>query len=195
MNLESIEVANVFDKLKFDYQIEQDQFIVSIPDRRLDLTVKEDLIEEVGRIIGYDKVVGVLPISTMKRGTISPKMQLVKGIRKRLEALGLKQVITYSLISEEMSDQFVNEPKELVRLDDPISQDKSIMRNSLIPSLLNVYHYNDARSIKDINVFEIGSRYYMEDDNYIETNTLSGLLSGTYFENKWQNKKWMLIFM
>lgn len=189
MNLESIEVANVFDKLKFDYQIEQDQFIVSIPDRRLDLTIKEDLIEEVGRIIGYDKVVGVLPISTMKRGTISPKMQLVKGIRKRLEALGLKQVITYSLISEEMSDQFVNEPKELVRLDDPISQDKSIMRNSLIPSLLNVYHYNDARSIKDINVFEIGSRYYMEDDNYIETNTLSGLLSGTYFENKWQNKK------
>ncbi len=188
MSLNIEEVANVFNKLKFEYKLDDNKFIVFIPARRLDLNIPEDLIEEVGRIVGYDKVVGILPKLDVKKGSISKKLQLIKGVRKRLEALGLKQVVTYSLISEEMSTQFVNEPKELVRLNDPISIDKSIMRNSIIPSLLNVYHYNQARSINDINIFEIGSRYYKEENNYIETNTLSGLLSGIYLENKWQNK-------
>ncbi|MFA5603238.1 MAG: phenylalanine--tRNA ligase subunit beta [Bacilli bacterium] len=189
MNLKIDEVELAFTKLKFDHIIDDKKFIVSIPNRRMDITISEDLIEEVGRIIGYDKVVGILPTSTVKRGSISPKMQLVKGVRKRLEALGLRQVITYSLINEEESTKFVNEEKELVKLLDPNSEDKSIMRNSLIPSLLSVYNYNNARSIKDINIFEIGSRYYKEKDNYVEVNTLSALLSGTYMENIWQNKK------
>lgn len=187
LNLNDVELA--FRKLKLDHIVEGNKFIVSIPNRRMDLTIPEDLIEEIGRIIGYDKVVGILPTSTVKKGSVSPKMQLVKGVRKRLEALGLKQVITYSLISEEESTNFVNEEKELVKLLDPNSEDKSIMRNSLIPSLLNVYNYNNARSIKDINIFEIGSRYYKENDNYVEVNTLSVLMSGTYMENIWQNKK------
>ncbi|MDD2518471.1 MAG: phenylalanine--tRNA ligase subunit beta [Bacilli bacterium] len=189
MNLNINDVELSFRKLKLDHIVEGNKFIVSIPNRRLDLTIPEDLIEEVGRIVGYDKVVGILPTSTVKKGSISPKMQLVKGVRKRLEALGLKQVITYSLISNEESTLFVNEEKELVKLLDPNSEDKSIMRNSLIPSLLNVYNYNNARSIKDINIFEIGSRYYKENDNYVEVNTLSVLMSGTYMENIWQNKK------
>ncbi|MDD4718512.1 MAG: phenylalanine--tRNA ligase subunit beta [Bacilli bacterium] len=182
------EVTNVFKKLKLEYKVNGDKVIVSIPPRRLDLNIEEDLIEEIGRVVGYDNVIGILPKLDVKRGSISQKMHYVKGIRKRLESLGLKQVLTYSLIGEEMSTQFVNEPKELVKILDPISIDKSIMRNSLIPSLLNIYYYNDARSIKDINIFEIASKYYKEAEEYIEINTLSGLMSGTYLENKWQNK-------
>lgn len=188
MNLSVEEISDVFRRLKLDYELDETTFVVTIPSRRLDLNIAEDLIEEVGRIIGYDRVKSMLPITTMKKGSLTPKMQFVKGIRKRLQALGLKQVITYSLISEEMSTLFINEPKELVKLKEPISIDKSIMRNSLIPSLLNVYHYNEARSIKDVHIFEIGSRYYKEGEEYIEKNTLAGLLSGTYLENKWQRK-------
>lgn len=188
MNLNCDDVAKVFKKLKFECEVKDKIFVVTVPTRRLDVNIAEDLIEEVGRIVGYDNVVGVLPTTTIKRGSISPKMQMVKGIRQRLQALGLRQVITYSLISEEMSTQFVNEPKELVQLKEPISLDKSIMRNSLIPSLLNVYYYNEARNIKDIHIFEIGSRYYKESESFVETSTLSGLMTGIYLENKWQNK-------
>ncbi len=182
------EVRSVFDKLKFEYIIDNLEFIVFIPSRRLDLNIKEDLIEEVGRIIGYDNIKGKLPILPIKEGSISEKRRLEKAIHRRLQSLGLNEVITYSLIGKEESEMFINEPKELVELNDPISIDKSILRNSLIPSLLKVYNHNKARKIDDINIFEIGSRYYKEKDNYIEINTLAGLLSGIYCENKWQGK-------
>ncbi len=188
INLIISDVKYVFDKLKFNYEVVDNKLTIEVPLRRLDINIAEDLIEEIGRVVGYDKVVGILPRLDVKRGLISEKLSYTKGIRKRLESLGLKQVITYSLISEEESKQFINDPKELVRLDDPLSIDKGIMRNSLIPSLLSVYNYNTVRSVKDVNIFEIGALYHKNGTDYIETNTLSGLLSGTYLENKWQTK-------
>ena len=77
--------------------------------------------------------------------------------------------------------------RELVKTLKPISKDKSIMRTSLVPSLINVYNYNKARNIDNINIFEIGSIYYKENNNFIEESYLTILLSGKQLENLWQN--------
>ncbi len=186
--LSNDEVKNVFNKLKFNYYMENDIYYVTIPSRRLDLNIAEDLIEEVGRVIGFNNIEGILPKLTVKKGSYSNKILYLKNVRKRLESLGLQQVITYSLVSKEMNKMFVNHKFEQVKLKEPISVDKSIMRTSLIPSLLNVFNYNNARNIENINIFEIGSIYYKENDKYIEKSMLAGLLSGTYITNDWQKK-------
>lgn len=185
-DLKVSEVSQVFDKLKFDYKVNNDNFVVDVPARRLDISIEEDLIEEVGRIVGYDRVVGVLPKTSIKVGSRTPKMEMIRSLHYLLKGLGFNQTITYSLISEEESAMFVNDPKELATLLEPISQDRKIMRNSLIPSLINVFNYNNSRNNKNMFLFEIGSNYYKENDSYKEVTKLAVLASGVYNENKWQ---------
>lgn len=186
MDVSNLEIGEVFKSLKFNYELDGDNFIVSVPTRRGDITISEDLIEEVGRIIGYDNVLGKLPEISIKPGMRTKKASLIREIRNRLFALGLNQTLTYSLVSENDKDKFLNDSSEVIKLMDPLSEDKKYMRRSLIPSLINVYKYNYSRNIKDISIFEIGSSYYVKDNEYIEESKVSGLITGNYFINNWQ---------
>ncbi len=183
------DVCEILPRLGFSYEIKYNMFEVSVPTRRLDVNIKEDVIAEIGKIYGYNKVVGTLPIDKIRKGTYSKKAKLERVIRKQLTALGLNQVITYSLVNEEDIEKFVSSEKASVILNSPMSEDRKIMRKSLIPSLLHVYEYNIARNRKDISIFETGSIYYKEKETYKEDFTLSGLMSGVYEENTWQGNK------
>lgn len=187
MALTKEDVSNILPRLGFTYKIKYNVFEVSIPTRRLDVNIKEDLIAEIGKIYGYNKVVGALPMSTIKKGTYSKKKKLERAVRNRLCALGLKQVITYSLVSEKEISMF-HQNLEPVVLESPMSEDRKIMRQSLVPSLIHVYEYNQARNLHDVSIFEIGSIYYLEQGIYKENMMLSGLMSGIYEENTWQNR-------
>lgn len=186
LNLSNDEIGEVFTRLKFKYEFNNDEFKVLVPTRRGDISIPEDLIEEVGRIVGYDKVVGILPEISIRPGSYTRKGYFIKELRDRLISLGLNQVLTYSLISEENKEKFISEVGSEIKLLDPMSEDKKYMRRSLIPSLLNVYKYNYTRNIKDVLVFEIGSTYFTKDDDYVEETKVSGLISGNYLVNKWQ---------
>lgn len=186
MSLTSNQVKEVLGKLEFAYVESNDIFNVMVPTRRLDVNIKEDLIEEIGRIYGYEHIQGILPVTRVRRGTRSYKGNLINQVRNRLCGLGLNQVVTYSLTSENLLENFVEEMKDRVELLSPMTDDKKIMRQSLVSSLINVYDYNNSRNIKDINIFEIGSVYY-KNDVYIEETKVSGLLSGVYEGNNWQN--------
>lgn len=183
------DVCEILLRLGFTYEIKYNEFEVSVPTRRLDVNIKEDLIAEIGKIYGYDKVVGTLPVDKIRKGTFSKKAKLERIIRRHLNALGLNQVITYSLVNEEDITRFVSGEKDSVILNSPMSEDRKIMRKSLIPSLLHVYDYNIARNRKDISIFETGSVYYKESEAYKEDFTVSGLMSGIYEENTWQGNK------
>ncbi len=187
MNLKVEEVEKIFKDLAFECITEDNSFIVTVPTRRLDITIEEDLIEEVGRLYGYTNLVGKLPITSIKQGTYSKKGKLVKDLRKRLEALNLNQVITYSLVSEKESNLFKIEEVEKVIISNPMSEERKIMRTSLIPSLLTVFEYNIARNIKDINIFEIASSYYKKNDTYVEETLISGLMYNNYYTNNHQS--------
>lgn len=184
---------DVFTRLEFSYTKKEDIYEVAVPTRRLDITIAEDLIEEVGRIYGYDHMEGILPIVPIKKGTRSQKTELIKIIKNHCRSFGLSEVITYSLISEQESNQFISEPYEKIILLDPMSEDKKVMRNSHISSLLKVFDYNIARNQKEIAIFEVGSCYRHE-ATYVEEMKLSGLLYGTYFENKWQGQTVLIDF-
>lgn len=179
------QVVDIFERLGFETKIEENNMIVTVPTRRLDINIKEDLIEEVGRIYGYQHVKGHMPVGNIRKGGYNKNNNFLKEIRNHISSLGLNQVITYSLINEKQNEMFRTNDREAVSLTSPMSEDRKIMRRSLLPSLLDVYEYNLARGIKDVMIYETGNIYYKENEKYCEEPVLGALLSGTYLKNNW----------
>ena len=160
------EILNVFRKLGFSYKVNGEKIKVTVPTRRLDISIKEDLIEEVSRIYGVDNIEGKLPIVPMRKGSYD-KTQ--REIRNKMIALGLKETLTYVLINDKEVNGYT-------------------LRYSMIPSLYKVYEYNKAREQKDISIFEIGKGFYKKGEVYGEDTKLCVLMSGKYSTGLNNNK-------
>lgn len=178
-------IKDAFDRLGFNYKYENNEYVVTIPNRRLDVSIKEDLIEEVGRLYGYDKIESKLPTLPTKRGGYSLITKYRKDISKRLRSLNLNEVRTYTLVSEEETKMFDYDHDEFIKLDKPMSLDKSVCRRSLIPSLLKVVDYNKARGLSDIMIYEISTTYF---DLTKEEIKLGIVMMGNYVSTSWQGK-------
>lgn len=172
-------------RLDFPFEVNNNKFIVTIPNRRLDIDPNiNDIAEEIGRLYGYHNLISTLPNVNIRKGGYIGDVRYRKIISKRLRGLGLNEVKTYTLISPEMADKFGYEEKKKAKLPNPMSIDKSVIRTSLIPSLLNVYEYNKARKVNDIMIYEISKTY---DVNYNEDIKICILMEGNYLVNRWQN--------
>jgi len=172
-------------RLGFDYELNNGEFKVTIPNRRLDMDPNvADIAEEIGRLYGYHNLVSTLPKVKTRRGVYVGDVLYRKEVSKRLRTLGLNEVKTYTLTSPEMANLFKDETMENIVLPNPMSTDKSVVRTSILPSLVNVYDYNKARGVKDVNIYEISKVY---DINYNEEIKVSGLMKGNYITNNWNN--------
>lgn len=174
-------------RLDFAYEYKDRKFTVTIPRRRLDIDpYVNDIAEEIGRLYGYQNLVSTLPVVPIRRGDYKGDVKYRKQVSKRLRRLGLNEAKTYTLISPDMAKLFDYEHKEKVILPNPMSIDKSVVRTSIIPSLLNVYDYNKKRKVKDILLYEVAKTY---DKSYNEESKIAGLLSGNYISNGWNFAK------
>ena len=151
INISKENMEKEFDRLGFDYKLNNDTFTVIIPDRRLDIEANvNDIAEEIGRLYGYHNLVGTLPVLGLKKGEYKGDLKLRKDVSKHMRGLNLNEVKTYTLVSPEMAKLFNYENKENAILPNPMSADKSVIRTTLIPSLINIYEYNKARKVNDI---------------------------------------------
>jgi len=171
--------------LQFPYELKGEEFTVTIPNRRGDVSIREDLVEEIGRLYGYEHIESHIPKLEDRRGEYKGNIGLRKAISKRLRSLGLNETRTYTLISPEMDKLFAYDRKESIKLLKPMSLDKSILRQTLIPSLLNVANYNFARNTKDVAIYEIANTYYDVDK---EETKIGILMCGSYITNTWKNE-------
>lgn len=170
-------------RLGFDYKLVDNKFIVTIPNRRLDIDSNvNDIAEEIVRLYGYQNLVSTIPKVPIKRGEYVGDVKYRKLVSKRLRTLGLNESKTYTLVSPEMTKIFRYRNVENKTLPNPMSVDKSVVRTTLIPSLLNVYEYNKKRKVKDISLYEIAKTY---DKDYNEASLIVGLCSGNYLSNGW----------
>ncbi len=171
-------------KLDFAYQLKGEEFMVTIPRRRLDIDPNvNDIAEEIGRLYGYQNLVSTLPVGETRRGEYIGDVKIRKMVSKRLRSLGLTECKTYTLTSPEMAKLFSYEEKENLILPNAMSVDKSVIRTSILPSLLNVYDYNKKRNVKDIFLYEISKTY---DKAYQEEAKVAMLIKGNYIGNDWQ---------
>ena len=171
------EIIDVFRRLSFSVNDKGEYAIVKVPSRRLDISIKEDLIEEVSRIYGVDNIESTLP----KIGESNNKFDNTNRlIRHKMSSLGLNETLTYILCNDKESHMFTNEEYEEIRLLDPITEDRNTLRENTLQSLYKVYNYNKSHSNKDVSIFEIGKGFYKKDDKYFEEEKLGCLMSGKY---------------
>ena len=182
LELTDKDVETELDRLMFSYELNKDTFKVTIPRRRLDIDPNvNDIAEEIGRLYGYENLESTLPVVPVRRGVYVGDVGIRKTISKRLRTLGLNETKNYTLTSPEMASKFRYEDKEQVVLPNPMSLDKSVVRTSILPSLINVYEYNKARNVKDILVYEIAKTY---DKAYNEDVKVGILMKGNYIINE-----------
>ena len=177
-NLSEDDVIDVFKRLKFTGYAEDGNIRVLVPRRRLDISIKEDLIEEVGRIYGVDNIKGKLPILPMKSGSYD---KTTREIRNKMSSLGLNETLTYVLVGDDEACKYTSDLFENLKLLDPLTEERNTLRYSLIPSMVKVYEYNKARNIKDVSIFEIGKGFFKKGDEYGENKKLCVLMSGEYY--------------
>jgi len=187
----SEEVASIFTKLAFDFKHDNDTFVVTVPSRRGDITIEEDLVEEVARLYGYDNLPTTLPISESTPGRLTGYQLKRRNVRRYLEGAGLYQAVTYSLTSEAKVKQYALEDGEAIRLAMPMSEERSMLRLSIVPHLLEVVGHNIARQIDNVAAYEIGSVFLSNGENELpdEKERLAGALTGLWQTNPWQGEK------
>ena len=193
MQIAKKDVLDVFRRLAFEVYIngkksdftetEQElenieNIVVSAPRRRGDISIREDLIEEVGRIYGVDNIVGRLPEMPMKAGSYD---RVTRGIRNKMVDLGLNETLSYVLVNDKEAKYFTKDDTELVSLLDPMTEERNTLRHSILPSLVKIYEYNKARSNKDVSVFEIGKAFYKKGEEYGENNKIAALMAGEFY--------------
>ena len=183
MDLTDNDVETELKRLDFEYTLKDGIFKAIIPRRRLDIeTNVNDIAEEIGRLYGYQNLVSTLPKVSTKRGVYVKDVLIRKETTKRLRSLGLNETKNYTLVSPSMASKFRYEEKEQIVLPNPLSIDKSVIRTSLIPSLIEDYEYNKARNVKDILIYEIAKTY---DKFYNEDIKVAILMKGNYLINEW----------
>ena len=172
------EIIDIFERLAFKVEKNGDKLTVSVPSRRLDIAIKEDLIEEIGRIYGVDNIQGRLKEMTIKKGSYD---NMAREIRNKMVNLGLNETLTYSLVNEKEADWFTDKKKNVIKILAPLTEERNALRQSLITSLFKTYEYNLARDNKDICLFEIAKTFYKENEDYKEENKLACLMTGEYY--------------
>ena len=191
------EIINIFERLGFKVEKDGATLTVYVPTRRLDISIKEDLIEEVGRIYGVDNIQGRLKEMPIKKGSYD---RTTREIRNKMINLGLNETLTYSLVSEKEANMFTMKNNDIVKILAPLTEERNALRQSLITSLLKTYEYNVARDNKDICLFEIAKTFYIDTNSktakanennsaeneaasgeYKEENKLACLMTGEYY--------------
>ena len=169
------DVLNVFRKLAFECEVNGDKITVSVPKRRIDISIEEDLIEEVGRIYGVNNIEGKLPSLPLKQGSYN---KTLRNIRNKMIDLGLNETLSYILVNDKEATKYTTDNVEIVKLLDPMTEERNTLRYSMIPSLVKIYEYNKARNQKDVSIFEIGKGFYKKDEQYGENLKLCALMTG-----------------
>lgn len=155
MHLSYADIKQVFEQLQFEVSGDGDEFIVSVPARRWDILIQADLVEEIARIYGYDKIPSRLPSVNAQNMGLTDWQTFKRRTDNQMLAEGFNEVIAYSLIGDNQTTLEMDNAKP-VALDFPMSDDRRYMRTNLLSALLEIVQYNVARKISDVAIFETG---------------------------------------
>ncbi|HLR22253.1 MAG TPA: phenylalanine--tRNA ligase subunit beta [Pseudogracilibacillus sp.] len=195
-NITISELEYILAKLRFPFTVEGELFTVSIPTRRGDIHIFEDMLEEIARIYGYDLLPYTLPANASKAGGLTESQKLQRKIKQFFKGTGFSEAITYALVHERATGKFMSPEQEQdlipIALSMPMSEDHQYLRQSLIPELLNRLAYNTARKQTDIALFETGSVFLTKEKQLTEQPheqlRLTGAATGNWVSHPWQGE-------
>ena len=162
-----------------------DQLTVEPPSFRVDLEREVDLFEEVARLIGYYQIPATLPAARDEAYMTEPSLLLRSTARDTLEGLGLTEVVNYSFLSEDFPDRLKlaedSDMRRTVSIINPLSEDQSLLRTTLIPGLLDSLRRNQSFGVGDVWIYEIGTLFFDRRDRELpdERMCIAGLAAGS----------------
>lgn len=181
------ESVKIFDRLCFKVDVDGDNLAVHVPNRRWDISIPADLVEEVGRLYGYDNLESTQPVLPETHGGYSEKEEMMRRMKAIVEGQGLMEAISYSLTSPEKAVRYTKDPKELVEVKSPLNSSRSAMRENLMTGLVDAASYNFARKQTQLALFEQGRTYDHDGGKFNEHEHLAAIYSGNTFAENWQH--------
>ena len=187
ISMSEIEVVRIFEGLGMSVETKFDGWEITPPGCRFDIEIEADLLEEIGRIYGYNKLPNSSLYMRAELGKAEEAILPLSRVEDLLVDKGYQETISYSFVDEAMQKSIASDD-EFIRIKNPISSELSVMRTTLWCGLLNAALYNLNRQQHRLRLFETGLRFIKKNDEIVQQKMLSGLLMGNVFTEQWSEK-------
>ena len=182
------DVTGSLERLGFEVRHGQDEWHAGVPPHRFDVAVGEDLVEEVARVYGYERIEAAPEQATVIMPEVTETRVTMARVQDVLVDRGLQEVITYSFVDPQLHATVCPNDTPLA-LKNPISSDLAVMRASLWPGLLNTVRHNLARQQSSVHVFETGLVFDWRNDTLTQTRHVAFALVGDRYPERWSNAR------
>lgn len=186
--IEAEQVVEQLTRLGLGVEEVTDGWQVTVPSFRFDLAIEVDLIEELGRLYGYDKLPQTRPQGTVLTANISEHSLATSRLQALLVDRGYQEAITYSFVDPEVQQHLAVEDEQAIILANPISADLSVMRTSLWPGLTQAVGHNLNRQHDRVRLFEVGRIFTGTHDNVEQHRHIGGAICGPRYAEQWADK-------
>ncbi|RQR22073.1 phenylalanine--tRNA ligase subunit beta [Burkholderia sp. Bp9143] len=193
VKIDADEIADIFTRLRLPFERDDDAFLVTPPSHRFDIEIEEDLIEEVARIYGFEKIPARPPVATSEMRATNETRRSIHDIRHALAARDYAETVNFSFVDAEWEHDFAGNDNP-IRLLNPIASQLSVMRTTLFGSLISVLRHNLNRRADRVRVFETG-RVFLADpsvkageltvEGYTQPKRVGALAYGPAVDEQW----------
>ncbi|OZG73995.1 phenylalanine--tRNA ligase subunit beta [Hahella sp. CCB-MM4] len=169
-------------------KVTKEGWTFKVPTHRFDISIEVDLIEEIARVYGYNKLPTTEPVGSMAIQPLPEKKTSLRRLKQHLVSLGYQEVITYSFVDPKLQ-ALITPEQENIALANPIASDMSVMRTSLWAGLLKTAQYNQNRQQSRLKFFESGLTFVKEEGGIVQEPVLAGLIAGSKSPENWSQAK------
>ncbi len=182
--LDKKQIVDLFTRLQFDFTANGDDYRVTPPSFRFDLSIEADLIEELARLHGYDNIPALAPQAAMTMLPYSESQRPLARIQQILVSRDYQEIVSYAFVEEQVERELCGN-KNPVALQNPIASNLAVMRSSLIGGLIGALRFNQNRKQARVRLFEVGACFAKANHEYVQSQRLSGLAYGETQTEQW----------
>ena len=187
VDFDPIWVENTLSRLQLQAKKGAEGFSVEVPSFRFDISIEADLVEEIARLYGYNKMPSAAPVASLSMAGAGDDVDS-RPLQYCLINRGFNEIITYSFLDPVFQETIIGKGDDIA-LANPISKDLSVMRRSLLPGLIKTLIYNQNRQQERIRLFEMG-KVFAKEKRIVQNTHLGAILTGKVIEKQWDKEKY-----
>ncbi|MBW8078388.1 MAG: phenylalanine--tRNA ligase subunit beta [Gallionella sp.] len=184
IELSNQQIADLLTRLRFAFTANGDDYRVTPPSFRFDMTIEADLVEELARLYGYDNIPAIAPKTALTMLPDNESQRPMRRIQQVLVARDYQEIVSLAFLAEQTERDLCGNQHPLT-LQNPIASNLAVMRSSLIGGLTDALRYNLNRKQTRVRLFEVGACFAKVDNVYVQTQRLSGIAYGTALAEQW----------
>ena len=184
IELGNAQIAALLQRLQFEFNANGDDFSVTPPSFRFDLSIEVDLIEELARLHGYDNIPALAPKAELAMLPYSESQRPLERIQQILVTRDYQEIVSYAFVEDQAERDLCGNAAP-VTLQNPIASNLAVMRSSLIVGLVDALRYNLNRKQARVRLFEAGACFEKSDNGYVQSQRLSGIVCGAALPEQW----------